>query len=330
VQASTGRWQYAGSHSGDSRVTTLATEPVAYLRGRMLPVSEAAVSIYDFGVVLGATVTDLLRTFGQKPYRLADHVRRFYDSCRYARIKPPISPDETTGITNELIGRNAAVAGGRELAIVYFITPGENLIYAGSATAAATALVPTFCIHSFPLPFHLFRRFFETGIHLVTPSTRHVPPECVDPKIKNRSRIHWWLAEREAHLADGNAMPLLLDLQGNLTETSGANCLLVKNGTVYSPTPRNILLGISRKVVIELCGKLGIPFVERDLQIYDALTSDEAFVATTPYCIAPVTKFNGVTVGDGAVGGPIYKRLLKAWSEEVGLDIRGQVLGCPP
>ena len=305
-----------------------ATEPLVYLRGRLVPASQAHISIYDFGIVLGATVTDLLRTFHQKTYRLEDHVRRFYESCKYSRITPPISAAETASITEELARHNAEVAGpDAELALVYFITPGENFVYAGSAAAGGAKLEPTFCIHSFPMPFHLFRRFFETGLHLVTPSTRHVPPECVDPKIKNRSRLHWWLAEQEAHLVDGGAMPLLLDLQGNLTETSGSNVLLVKNGVVYSPTPRNILLGISRKVVIELCAKLGIPFQERDLQVHDALTADEIFVTTTPYCMAPVTKVNGVTVGDGAVGGPVYNRLLEAWSKEVGLDIRAQVLG---
>lgn len=306
----------------------MASEPLVFIRGRLVPASQANVSIYDFGIVLGATITDLLRTFRQKTYRLEDHVKRFYDSCKYARIDPPVSAAETASITEELVRHNSQVAGpDAELAVVYFITPGENLVYAGSAAAGGAKLTPTYCIHSFPMPFQLFRRFFETGLHLVTPSTRHVPPQCVDPKIKNRSRLHWWLAEQEAHLVDPGAMPLLLDLQGNLTETSGSNVLLVKNGTVYSPVPRNILLGISRKVVMELCQKLSIPFVERDLQVHDALTADEAFVTTTPYCMAPVTKINGVTIGDGAVGGPIYTRLVEAWSKEVGIDIRAQVLG---
>lgn len=308
----------------------MASEPLVYLRGRMMPATEARLSIYDFGIVLGATVTDLLRTFRQQAYRLEDHVRRFYESCKYARIRPPIPAEETARITQELIRHNATLAGPEaELAVVYFITPGENFVYAGSAAGGGAEFQPTFCIHSFPLPFRLFRRFFETGLHLITPSTRHVPPECVDPKIKNRSRLHWWLAEQEAHLADPGAMPLLLDLQGNLTETSGSNLLLVKRGTVLSPAPRNILLGISRQVVIELCAKLRIPFAERDLQIHDAMTSDEAFVTTTPYCMAPVTRFNGVEVGDGAVGGPVFRRLLTAWSEEVGVDLRAQVLGAP-
>ncbi len=305
----------------------MANEPVVYLRGQFMPASEAKVSIYDFGIVLGATVTDLIRTFKHRPYRLEDHVRRFYDSCKYARIMPPITPAETARVTEELIARNAAfLAPEEDLVVVYFITPGENLVYAGSA-AASPLTQPTFCIHSFPLPVQLFRRLFTDGAHLVTPSTRHVPPQCVDPKIKNRSRLHFWLAEQEAQLVDPSAMPLLLDLGGNLTETGGGNVLVVRDGTVLSPSPRNILLGISRKVVTELCRKLAIPFAERDLQVHDAITADEVLISTTPYCLAPVVKFNGVTVGDGKVGGPVFERLLAAWSEEVGLDIRAQFLG---
>jgi branched-chain amino acid aminotransferase len=307
----------------------MANEPVVYLRGQFMPASEARISIYDFGIVLGATVTDLLRTFKHRPYRLEDHVRRFYDSCKYARIQSPLTPAETARVTEELIARNSAfLAPEEDLAVVYFITPGENLVYAGSA-AASPLTTPTFCIHSFPLPVQLFRRLFTDGAHLVTPSTRHVPPQCVDPKIKNRSRLHFWLAEQEAHLVDPAAMPVLLDLGGNLTETGGGNVLVVKDGAVLSPSPRNILLGISRKVVTELCRKLAIRFAERDLQVHDAMTADEVLISTTPYCLAPVVKFNGVTVGDGKVGGPVFERLLAAWSEEVGLDIRAQFLGKP-
>lgn len=304
----------------------MSSEPVVYLRGGFLPASQAHISIYDFGVVMGATVTDLLRTFRKKPYRLEDHVRRFCESCKYARIELPIGFAEIVTVTQELVERNGALLSeDGELAVVYFITPGENLVYAGSAAASGSIMQPTFCIHSFPLPFGLFRRFFSSGIHLVTPSTRHVPAHCLDPKIKNRSRLHWWLAEQEAHLADPLAVPFLLDVDGNLTETSGSNVLLVKDGMVLSPTPRNILLGISRKTVMELCAQLSIAFQERDLQVHDAINADEIFVTTTPYCMAPVTKINGLAVADGKPG-PIFEHLLAAWSAAVGMDIRSQVM----
>ena len=116
----------------------MAETPLVYIRGRLVPAAEAHVSIYDFGVVMGVTITDLLRTFHQQPYRLDDHIRRFYDSCKYARIVPPIPPEETAKITHELVRHNAVLAGvNAELAVVYFITPGENLVYAGSAAPGA-------------------------------------------------------------------------------------------------------------------------------------------------------------------------------------------------
>ena len=304
----------------------MATEPVVYLGGKLVPASKAHISIYNMGIVLGATVTDMLRTFRKKPYRLEDHVRRFYESCKYAHLDPALSAEETASVTRELIDHNGALLPSEgELGVIYFITPGENLSYAGSA-GTGQKMEPTYCIHSFPLPFFLFQNVMTEGAHLVVPSTRHVPPQCVDPKIKNRSRLHWWLADYETHLVDREAMTWLLDLDGNLTESGGANVLIVKNGTVLSPTPRNILLGVSRKVVIELCTKLGIPFVERDLQLHDALTADEIFLTTTPYCMAPVTRVNGLPIGDGKVGKPIFERILAAWSAEVGVDIRRQLM----
>ena len=161
------------------------------------------------------------------------------------------------------------------------------------------------------------------GQHLVTPSIRHVPPQCYDPKMKYRSRMHFYLADQEARLVDAEAAALLLDLDGNVTETGTANFFIVERGTVVSPTTRNTLPGISRAMVIELCGQLGIPFVERDFQVYNALNADEAFLTSTPYCIMPATRINGVAIGDGKPG-PMVGRLLTAWSEAVGLDIAGK------
>lgn len=303
-----------------------AAEPLVYLRGRTLPASQAHIAIYDAAVILGATVTDLVRTFRQQPYRLEDHLQRFYRSCRYARIQPRETLDQTLGICRDLIRHNAALLPpGRELALVLFISPGEFPVYAGAAGMAGEGQ-PTFCIHTFPLPFSLWAPYFTQGVHVVTPSVRHVPPQCVDPKIKCRSRMHWWLADQETHLVDPRAVSLCLDLEGNLTETSGSNFLVVQGRQVLSPTARHILHGISLQTVAELCPELGLEFVERDLQVYDVVNADEAMLATTPYCLAPVTRCNGLAVGQGRPG-PVFQRLIGAWSERVGVDIVAQVLG---
>ena len=299
-------------------------EPKVWLNGSFLPASQAGLAIYDAGIVLGATVTDLTRTFGGEPFRLQDHIARFYRSCRYARIVPSASSVETEEVITELIRHNREVYHGRDMAVVQFVTPGELQIYAGAA-GDMSDLKPTYCIHTFPLPLHLWKCHYTEGAHVVTPSIRHIPPQCTDPKIKCRSRMHWWLADQESHQVDPSAISLCLDLDGNVTETSGSNFLIYANGQVLCPSPRNILRGISIETTAELCDEMNVPFVERDFQVYDVINAEEAWLASTPYCLAPVTRINGVPIGTG-LPGPLLEQILKRWSQRVGLDIRQQIM----
>jgi branched-chain amino acid aminotransferase len=162
------------------------------------------------------------------------------------------------------------------------------------------------------------------GVHLIVAATRHVPPSCFDSKVKYRSRLHYYLAEREARAIDHEAMALLLDLEGNVTETNTGNVLIVTKGVVETPTTTNTLPGVSRAVVMELAGELGLTCRERDLQIHDILRADEMFLSSTPYCLLPVTRVSGVPVGSGRPG-PWHRRLLSIWSERVGVDIAEQM-----
>jgi branched-subunit amino acid aminotransferase/4-amino-4-deoxychorismate lyase len=299
-------------------------EALVYLNGQMLPASQAHLAIYDAGIVLGATVTEMTRTFQRRPWRLGDHLDRLFRSLKYTRMDIGLSKEQLAAVSEELVAHNARLLDEwGELGLIHFVTAGEYPTYAGMAGRPART-TPTVCAHTFPLPFELWAKKMLVGQHLVTPSIRHVPPQCYDPKMKYRSRMHYYLADHEARLADPDAAALLLDLDGNVTETSAANFLIVERGTVVSPTTRNTLPGVSRATVIGLCGRLGIPFVERDFQVFSALNADEAFMSSTPYCVMPVTRINGVPIGDGKPG-PTVKRLLTAWSEEVGLDIPTQV-----
>jgi len=300
------------------------SERWAYLNGEFVPESAAGISIADRGLIMGATVTEMTRTFAQQPFRLKAHLARLYRSLRFLQVDPGLTPAELQARTLELLHRNVASGeAGMEYGVIHFVTPGPLAYYADLDPATVR---PTVCIHMFPLRWHPYERFFREGVHLVTPSTRHVPPQCLDPKMKYRSRMHFFLADREARLADPHAIALLLDLDGNLTETSGANFLLVRDGAIETPPTRNTLAGVSRDTVFELAGELDIPVRERDLQPHDAVNADEAFLSTTPYCLAPVTRFNGVPIGDGRPG-PVLARLLMAWSERVGLDIVAQITG---
>jgi branched-chain amino acid aminotransferase len=301
------------------------TEPLVYLRGQFLPASQASLKIYDSGIVMGATVTEMTRTFRHQPFRLEDHIARLFRSLKYTRMETGLTPEALASISRELLAHNTSlIKAEEELGLIHFVTAGENAVYAGSA-ASVEPMTPTVCVHTFPLPFSLWSQRMKEGAHVVTPSIRHVPPQCFDPKMKYRSRMHYYLADQEARLVAPDAIALLLDLEGNVTETSGANFLLVQRGEIVSPTRRNILPGISRQTVIELAAKLGIPFAERDLQVHDVMNADEAFLTSTPFCVMPVTKINGSPIANGGPG-PTFRRLIDAWSKEVGLNIMGQFI----
>ncbi len=294
-------------------------EPIAYLKGEFVPASQCVLPVYDLGIVLGAAVTDFLRTFHQRPYRMEDHITRFYRSCKYARIKPPVDPEESIEISERLLKENGKLAPEDELGLVYYMTAGENTVYAG-ASGLPDKLTPTYVQHTFPLRFHLWRDVFLKGVHCVTPAPRHWPPQCLSSKIKNRNRLHMWIGEQEAHEVDPKAMPLYLDTQGNITETSGSNFVIYKDGQVISPRRNNILWGISLTVLSEILAEMEIPFVEEDIQTYDVVNADEAWIPTTPYCLGPVVRINGAVIGEGKPG-PLWRRVLDRWSEKVGKDI---------
>ncbi|GAB4340763.1 MAG: aminotransferase class IV [Candidatus Abyssubacteria bacterium] len=293
-----------------------ASEYVFYVNGHYVPMSEARISVLD-SCCHGDSVYDTLRTVNRRRvYRLEDHLERLFSSCRAAAIDPQMSMDEMGGVIGELVRRNGHLLAGNDDA---WIIP---RISSGSLVGGGEPTVMVMFVH---LPFRLYAKFFILGMHVIVSSIRHVPPECMDPKIKNDSRLFMHIAERETRRIDPEAATLMLDIDGNVAELTDANFFIVKKGTVMTPTTRNVLPGVSRQVVLELCGKLGIPAVERDFQLYDVYNADEAFRTGTSYRMMPVSRVNLRRLWTD-IPGPVTQRLLKAYSEEMGLDIAGQYL----
>ncbi len=297
-------------------------QALAYLNGQFLPQPEANLPFHDAGFVFGATATDLVRTFHHCLFRLTDHVIRFRQSCSLAHIPLLASDEEIARIAEVLVNRNAQLLNqDKDLALVMFATPGPIGYYAGLDRGAGDG-PPTFGMHTFPLRFAHYRRFFSEGIHLVVPATRQVPAACIDPRAKQRSRLHWWKAGQEARLGEEGTVALLLDTDGFITETAVANFLLVKHGVVQSPPKDAILGGISLLTIEEICRDLSIGFQERQLRLEDCLEADEAMLAGTSFCLAGVSQVNGVSI---PWPGKVFQQLLQAWNRRVGLDIQAQI-----
>ena len=294
---------------------------VVYIDGNFVPQSEASISIHDLGYLMGDIVTESTRTFGLRPFKLREHLDRLAFSLKATEIDLGMSLDELEEVTLELLERNRDRFGPDDDSwLVHNISRG----IAGSHRLPGQTYRPsTVVIDCYPIDFPTLAPQYEAGVHVVVPSTRQLPPESLDPKIKHRSRMHMNMASLEAKKVDPDSYPVMLDLQGNLTEGTGSNFFIVSGGVVRTPSPRDVLRGVSRATILELCEDLGIPSREEDLQAYDALVADEAFLTSTPYCMLPVTRFNGQPLGDGKPG-PVTQNLFDAWSELVSVDIVGQ------
>jgi len=295
-------------------------QPQAYLGGKWIPGSEAAVPVGDAGFVLGATVTEQLRTFGGKLFHLDDHLDRLGDSLRIVGIEPVETIDEIGHIARQLVARNhPLLAAGDDLGLAIFVTPGPYPAY-----PPPTQTGPLVCLHTYPLPFHLWAEKYTTGQALVTTQIEQVDPRCWPPELKCRSRMHYYLADRRAAEIDPSARALLLDGEGSVTEASTANILIYREAEgLVSPPEDKILHGISLAVAWELARSLGIPTVRRDLSPDDVAGADEVLLGSTPLCLLPVTRFGGRPIGDGKPG-DMFHRLMAAWNALAGIDVVAQ------
>ncbi len=294
---------------------------LVYLNGEYVPAASAKISIFDSAVMLADTVTESTRTFGHRPFKLDEHIDRLYKSLKVTRINPGMTPAEMTAISLEVLERNLPkVNAETDLWLVHNISRGLSMAGADPTVQRSQA---TIIIHTAPMILTDWARFYTEGCHAVTPMSRAVPSAAFDPRIKNRSRMAYTLAEMEVKLVDSQAQGILLDIYGNVAENKGGNFFIVSEGVLKTPPTRNTLAGISRDTVLELAAQLDIPMQVVDFQPYDIYTAEEAFFTSTPYCIMPATRFNGLPVGDGQVGS-ITKQLLQAWSELVGIDIVAQ------
>jgi len=299
-------------------------EPIAWLDGRLRPISEAKLSVFDLGLVLGASVTEMVRSFRHRAFRLEAHLDRLYRSLRAVGFPSPPDRTKVNAAVSDVVAHNEKlIPDEHDLGIVIFVTAGKNVTYLG-LSARDACRQPTACVHTFPLPFEMWADAMTSGRHLVTPSIRHIPPESLDPKIKSRSRLHWYLADQQARLVDPEAGSLVLNRDGNITENSTGNFFLVADSTIITPPPGTALGGVSQQVVFELADAIGVPIVQTDIRPYDVFVAEEAFTSSTPYCLMPVTRFNGRAIGDGKPG-PVFGRLMTEWNRLVDLDIMEQI-----
>ena len=294
---------------------------VVYLNGELVSAEQAKISIWDMGFMYSAVFMEAARTFRHGVYRLEDHLERMDQGMRYMGLRPLVSKKEMGRVVLDTLAANIdQFPEDDDCWMCWQVTPGAGSPHPMMKSSRKTP--PTVMCYVSPLPYDEYYPCYRNGTPAEVPTVRNVPPSVVDPRGKTRYRLHYFMAKVEAKARDPKAFALLLDTDGFISEGTGANFFIAKDGVLITPTTRNILEGISRRTVIEIAAELGIPVVERDMTLFDVYGADEAFWTTSSYCMLPCSRVNRVHME--ACPGPLYKRIMEAWSEKVGVDIVGQ------
>ena len=267
---------------------------IAYSGGQFLPVDEASIPILDPAFTKSDVVFDAVSVWDGNFFRLDDHMKRFRNSCEYVRMKPPLSEDDIKAILARCVEK-----AGFSRAIVYMLCT-RGRYGGGVAFGDPRTCRNEFLAYAVPYYWVVPKERIQTGAHLWLAETRRAPDAAINQRVKNFNRMDLTCAQFEA-LDAGADQPVLLSTGGYLTEGPGFNLWVVKDGRVLTPG-ENLLEGITRLTVFELCQMAGLEAATADLKPQDLAAADEAFVSSSGGGIIPVTQVNNALIGDGKPG----------------------------
>lgn len=306
--------------------------PLIWVNGRMLPKSQAAVSVYDHGLLYGDGVFEGIRVYNGRIFKCKQHIDRLYACAAriHLDLEKFVSREEMVRIQRECIEANNI----REGYIRLVVTRGVGTLGLNPYLCPEPGVI---CIAD---TIQLFKpEMYEKGMRVVVAQRPKTPIECLDPRIKSLNYLNNILAKCESiHLGQklGITRPedqllevIMLNTEGLVTEGSGDNVFMVKDGVVYTPPSQaGILEGITRRFVMDtLCPACGVKIVEKDITLPELLGADEIFLtgsAAEMIAVREVIEHKDLEVtGTHAISageGPITKRLRAKFREIVTSD----------
>jgi branched-chain amino acid aminotransferase len=277
---------------------------LVYLDGEFVPESEAKISVFDHGFLYGDGVFEGIRAYNGRVFRLKEHIDRLYDSAKTIDLEIPVSKDKFIEIILETLRKNKL----RDAYIRPIVTRGVGDLGLDPRKCGK----PSIIVITQPWG-KLYGDLYERGLTAITVGIRRNSYDALPPNIKSLNYLNNILAKIEAN-AKGGDEAIFLDRNGYVSEGSGDNIFIVKNGVVLTPPTINNLKGVTREAVIEIIHRLGIPFKEMNLGLYDLYTADEVFVTGTAAEIAPIVVIDGRKIGDGKPG-KMTKKLMEEFKK---------------
>lgn len=284
-----------------------------YINGEFFHRSEAKISVFDSGYLVGDGIWEGIRLHRGTFAFLKEHLDRLFQGLQAVDIDLGMTREELSAALYATTGRNDMFDDVHvRLMVTRGIkkTPsqhpdltisGPNIVIIAEHKVADTAVA-------------------DRGISLFTATIRRPPPDTLDQKLNSHSKLHEVIALIQATHA-GADEALMLDTSGAVATCNATNFFIVKDGTVITSTGHYNLHGITRAKVIEVAQSAGIPVEQRDFSLVDAYSADEAFVTGTFGALTPVHTIDGRSIGDG--GRRMTDRLQGLYAAEVELNVKG-------
>jgi branched-chain amino acid aminotransferase len=272
-----------------------------YISGKLIDKDQAAVSVFDHGLLYGDGVFEGIRVYGGKVFLLGEHIDRLYESALAIRLEIPMSQADLTAAVNSTVAANGLADGYVRLVV----TRGAGTLGLDPRkTANPQIIIIADTITLYP------SETYQHGLKLITASTIRNHPQALSARIKSLNYLNNILAKIEG--SDGGcAEALMLNHKGEVAECTGDNLFIVSGGTLKTPpVDAGILEGITRNAVIRLAREAKVPVAETTLLRHDIYIADECFLTGTAAEVVPVTSLDGRQIGDGRPG-PITRDLLE-------------------
>ncbi|MGA2230999.1 MAG: branched-chain-amino-acid transaminase [Tepidisphaeraceae bacterium] len=278
-----------------------------WIDGALHDKENARVSVYDHGLLYGDGVFEGIRVYSGRIFQAEAHLRRLFDSARAIRLTIPLSPQQIQAA----IQATVSVNGFTDCYVRLIVTRGVGYLGLNPTKCSnPSVIVITDTIELYP------PEMYAKGMSAITASVIRNHPNSLSPRIKSLNYLNNILARIEANDA-GVPEAIMLNADGNVAECTADNIFIVRDDIVFTPgTADGILEGVTRDVMMKLCGRLKIACVEKTLQRHDLYIADECFLTGTGAEVIPVTRIDGRTIGSGAPGA-ITRRLIEAFHQFV-------------
>ncbi len=276
-----------------------------YIDGEFYDKENAKISVFDHGLLYGDGVFEGIRFYNGRVFRLDEHIDRLFDSARAIALNIGMDKSAVIEATLETIRQNNLQDGYIRLVVTRGVGDlGLNPMLCPKASIFVIASKIT--LYSADK--------YENGLDVVTCATRRIPHGALSPMVKSLNYLNNVMAKIEAQNA-GAGEGLMLNEQGFVSECTGDNIFIIKNGVITTPPiSAGALAGVTRSVVFDLASEFGIPIHEPMMTRYDIFTADECFLTGTAAEIIPAVKLDTRLIGDGKPG-PITRRLITRFRE---------------